>query len=137
MVDLGHGIEGHVELPLHEGGGSLLEGGDAVVGVAAVLGTVDLPLHDGPDVGRRHLVVLANPEVEHPSFGMIGNRLPLGSLDQLKLVDLGALAERCPADALGEAVLEPRVGGAGGGGRGGHRVWVSGAGMRDTGALAG
>jgi hypothetical protein len=47
--------------------------------------------------------------------------LPLGTLDQFELVDLGALAERRPADPLGETVLEPGVGGFCGGGRGGHR----------------
>src|SRR5207244_4156337 len=36
VVDLGHRVEGDAELPVHEGGGSVLERLDAVVRVAAV-----------------------------------------------------------------------------------------------------
>ena len=42
-------IELDVELPLHEAGGRLLERGDAVVGVAAVLRLVDLLGHHAAD----------------------------------------------------------------------------------------
>ena len=121
MVDLGDGVEGHAKLPQHEGSSGLLEGGDAVVGVAAVLGAVDLLLHYGPDVRRGHLVVLADAEVEHPPFGMVGDGLPLGPLDEFELVDLGALAELRPTDPLGESILEPGVCGIDGARGSGHR----------------
>ena len=42
VVDLRRRVELDAEVPLHEPGGRLLERRDAVVGVAAVLGPVDL-----------------------------------------------------------------------------------------------
>jgi hypothetical protein len=63
VVDLGHGVERDAELALHESRGGLLVFRDAVVGVAAVLGLVDLGLQDGPDVLGGGLVVLADAEI--------------------------------------------------------------------------
>src|SRR5205085_5543199 len=51
VVDLGGRVELDAEGPLHEGGGGLLEGGDAVVGVAAVLRLVHLALEHVADEG--------------------------------------------------------------------------------------
>ena len=80
------------ELPLHQPRRRLLERGDAVVGVAAVLGLVDLLGHDAADRLGGHLVVLADAEVDQPPLGMLGQGLPLGPLDLLELVDFGAFA---------------------------------------------
>ena len=121
VVDLGDWVEGHAKLLLHEGSGGLLEGGDPIVGVAAVLGTVHLLLHHGPHVRGCHLVIFADAEVEHAPFGMVGDGLPLGPLDEFELVDLGALAKIRPADPLGESILEPGVCGIDGAGGSGHR----------------
>ncbi len=95
-------IELDAELALHEAGRRLLEGRDAVVGVAAVFRLVDLVGHDAADVGGGHLVVLADAEVDQFPLGMIGQGLPLGPLDLLELVDLGAFAVVGAADAVGE-----------------------------------
>ena len=102
MVDLGGRIELDAELPGHEPGDRLLERRDAVVGVAAVLRLVDLLGHDAADRRVGHLVVLADAEVEQLPLGMLGQGLPLGPLDLLELVDLGAFAVAGPADALGK-----------------------------------
>ena len=121
MVDFGDGVERDAELPLHEGGDGLLVLRDAVVGIAAVLRAVDLLVHHRSDDLRGHLVVLADPEVEHPPLWMVGDRLPLGPLDELELVDLVPLAVLGSPDTGGEAVLEPgilRDGGCGGAGHG-------------------
>ena len=120
MVDFGDGVERDAKLPLHEGGDGLLVLRDAVVGVAAVLGAVDLLVHHRSDSFRSHLVVLADPEVEHPPFRMVGDGLTLGPLDELELVDLVPLAVLGPADAGGETVLEPGILRDGGGGGAGH-----------------
>ena len=120
MVDFGDGVERDAKLPLHEGGDGLLVLRDAVVGVAAVLGAVDLLVHHRSDSFRGHLVVLADPEVEHPPFRMVGDGLTLGPLDELELVDLVPLAVLGPADAGGETVLEPGILRDGGGGGAGH-----------------
>src|SRR5207344_124406 len=84
-------------------------GGDAIVGIPAVLRLADLLRHGPAHVLRRHAVVLADPEVEQQAIGMIGERLTLGALDLLELVDLGALAVVGAADAVGEQGLEVRV----------------------------
>ena len=125
MVDFADGVERDAKLPLHEGGDGLLVLRDAVVGVAAVLGAVDLLVHHRSDSFRSHLVVLADPEVEHPPLWMVGDGLTLGPLDELELVDLVPLAVLGSSDAGGETVLEPgilRDGGGGGAGHGWNRL---------------
>ena len=114
VVDLRDRVERDAEDLLHEAGGGFLEGGDAVVGVAAVFELVDLALERLAHQRIGHVVVLADAEVEQPALGMGGQGGPLGPLDLLELVDLGALAVVGAADALGEQRLEPGVG------RGGH-----------------
>ena len=106
VVDFRDRIEPHFELPLHEPGRRLLEGGDAVVGVAAVLGLVDLLGHDAADRLGGHLVVLADAEVEQTPLGVLGQGLPLGPLDLLELVDFRAFAVAAAADPLGEEMLK-------------------------------
>src|SRR6185369_6564835 len=91
---------------LHEARDRFLERRDAVVGVAAVLGAVDLGLHHAADALGRHRVVLADPEVDERPLGMVRQRLALRALDLLELVDVRALAVRRAADALGEEALE-------------------------------
>ena len=110
MVDLGDRVERDAEDLLHEAGGGFLEGGDAVVGVAAVLELVDLALERVADERVGHVVVLADAEVEQLPLGMGGQGGPLGPLDLLELVDLGALAVVGAADAVGEQGLKPGVG---------------------------
>ena len=110
VVDFGRRVERDAELALHEAGGRLLEGGDAVVGVAAVLGLVDLLGHAAADDLGGHRVVLADAEVEQLALGMVGQRLALGPLDLLELVDRGAFAVVGAADAVGEQRLEVGVG---------------------------
>ena len=87
-----------------------LNAGDAVVGIAAVLRLVDLLGHHAADALRRHRVVLADAEVEQLPLRVVGQRLPLGPLDLLELVDRGAFAVTGPADAVGEQALEIGVG---------------------------
>ena len=53
-----------------------------------------------------HLVVLADAEIDQRPLGMLGQRLPLGPLDLLELVDLGAFAVLGAADPLGKQLLE-------------------------------
>ena len=106
VIDLVDGIERHAELALHEPRGGLFEGGDAVVGVAAVFGLVDLGGHDAADARGGHLVVLADAEVDQPPLGVFGQRLAFGPLDLLELVDLAAFAVAGAADAVGEKLLE-------------------------------
>ncbi len=106
VVHLGRGIERHAEEALHEARGGFLEGGDPVVGIAAVLGLRDLLGHAAADRLGRHRVVLADAEVDERALGVVGECLALGALDLLELVDVGALAVLRPADALGEERLE-------------------------------
>jgi len=110
VIDFRHRIELHTQRAAHEPRGSVFEGLDAVIGVAAVLGTVDLFGHDAADRLRRHFVVLANAEVDQLPLGEIGQRLPLGSLDLLELIDLGPFAVVDPADAVGKELLKIRIG---------------------------
>ena len=98
-----------VELALHEAGDGFAEGGDAVVGVAAVFGLVDLLGHAAADELGGHGVVFADAEVEELALGMVGERLALGALDLLELVDRGAFAVVGAADAVGEERLEVGV----------------------------
>ena len=100
--DFGRRVEGDAVLALHEAGDRFAEGGDAVVGVAAVFGLVDFLGHAAADDLGGHLVVLADAEVEQLALGMIGERLALGPLDLLELVDGGAFAVVGAADAVGE-----------------------------------
>ena len=102
MTDLGHRVESHVELAVHELGRRILVILNAVVSVAAVLGLIYFAFQGIADDGGRHVVVLANAEVEELSLRVLGEGFPLGSLDLLELVDLGALAVIRPADAVGE-----------------------------------
>ena len=51
-------------------GGGLLEGCDAVVGVAAVFELVDLALEHLADQRIGHVVVFADAEVEQSALGM-------------------------------------------------------------------
>ena len=95
---------------LHEAGGGLLEGGDAVVGVAAVFDLVRLALEHVAHQRIGHVVVFADAEVEQPAFRVGGQGGALGPLDLLELVDLVALAVVGAADAVGEQRLEPGVG---------------------------
>ena len=99
------------KIRLHEAGGGFLEGGDAVVGVAAVFELVDLALERVAHQRIGHVVVFADAEVEQLAFGMGGQGGALGPLDLLELVDLGALAVVDAADAVGEQRLEPGIGG--------------------------
>ena len=99
-----------MELALHEAGDGLLEGGDAVIGITAVLRPVDLGGHDAAQGRRGHFVVLADAEVDQLPLRMIGQRLPLRPLDLLELVDLGTFAVVRPADAVGEEFLEIGIG---------------------------
>src|SRR5262249_20106006 len=94
---------------LHEARGGLLERGDAVVGVAAVLGRADLLRHPPAHGLGRHRVVLADAEVDERPLRVIGERLALRAFDLLELVDVRALAVLRAAEALGEETLEVRV----------------------------
>src|SRR5262249_51799522 len=105
----GLGIEPDPEEALHEARRGLLERRDAVVGVAAVLGLVDLRGHGAANQLGRHAVVLADAEIDQRTLGMGGERLALGTLDLLELVDLGALAVAGATDAVGEHGLEVGV----------------------------
>ena len=107
--DFGRRIERDVVLALHEAGGRLAEGGDAVVGVAAVLGLVDFLGHAAADDLGGHFVVFADAEIEELAVGKIGERFALGALDLFELVDRGAFAVVCAADAFGEEFLEVGV----------------------------
>ena len=73
--DFGWRVERDVVFALHEAGGGLAEGGDAVVGVAAVLGLVDFLGHAAADDLGGHLVVFADAEIEELAVGEIGERL--------------------------------------------------------------
>ena len=107
VVDLGRRVEVcHAEEARHVGGGGFLEGGDAVVGVAAVFGVVDGFLQGLADGARRHLVGLADAEVQHLTLGMRLAGGTLGALDLLEFVDGGVLAEGGAADAVGEKGLD-------------------------------
>ena len=133
VANLGHRIERHAELAGHELGGRFLVIGDAVVGVAAILELVGFRRQRGPDVSRGHVVVFADTEIEEPPVGEVGQRLALGALDLLELVDVGGFAVGGPPDALGEKALEPGVGGhrrslgSGGARRADHQSWGSAA----------
>ena len=109
VVDLLLRIEFDLELALHEAGGGLLEGGNAVVGITAVLRLVDLGGHHAADGRGGHLVVFADAEIDQPPLGMLGQRLALRPFDLLELVDLVAFAVIHAADAIGEHFLEVRV----------------------------
>ena len=109
LISVGR-VEGDAVLALHEAGGRLAEGGDAVVGVAAVFGLVDFLGHAAADDLGGHLVVLADAEVEQLALGMVGERLAFGALDLFELVDGGAFAVVGAADAVGEQRLEVGVG---------------------------
>ena len=100
---------------LHEPRGRLLVGRDAVVGVAAVFGPIDLAAIDGANAFRGHFVVFADAEIDQLPLGMLGQRLALGPLDLLELVDLGPFAVIGAANAVGEPGLKIRVGHRGSG----------------------
>ena len=100
------GIEFHLELALHETGDGLFEGGDAVVGITAVLRLIDLGGHHAANVGGGHFVVFADAEIDQFPLGVLGQGLPLRPLDLLELVDLAAFAVVRAADAVGEELLE-------------------------------
>ncbi len=106
MIDLADGIERHLELALHEAGNGLLECGDAVIGITAVLRLIDLGGHHAANVGGRHFVVFADAEIDQLPLRVLGQGLPLRPLDLLELVDLGAFAVVGAADAVGEKFLE-------------------------------
>jgi hypothetical protein len=81
VVDLGVGIEaGHAEELAHVLGGGDLELADAVVGVAAVGGIVDRLLQRLADGGGRHLVRLADAEVEQFDVGRAARAAALARL---------------------------------------------------------
>ena len=109
VVDFGFGIERDAEDLLHEIGGRFLEGGDAVVGVAAIFEPVDLALAGLADERIGHVVVFADAEIEQGAFGMGGQDGPLGPFDLLELVNFGALAVIGAADAVGEQGLKPGI----------------------------
>ena len=108
VAHLRHRVEGDAELPQHERRRRFLERGDAVVGVPAVLDPVDLDFHPLPHRLGRPVVVFADAEVEQRHVGPVGDGLPLGPLDLLELVDVGALAVLGTADAVGEQGLGTR-----------------------------
>ena len=111
------GIELDAEIALHEPRGRLFIGRDAVVGVAAVLRPIDLAGHHRAHALGRHLVVLADAEVDQLPLGMLGQGLALGPLDLLELIDRGALAVIGAADAVGKQLLKIRIA---------HRCLISG-----------
>ena len=96
------GSSGDVELALHEAGDRFAEGGDAVVGVAAVFGLVDFLGHAAADGLGGHGVVFADAEVEELALGVVGERFAFGALDLFELVDGGAFAVVGAADAVCE-----------------------------------
>jgi hypothetical protein len=114
VADFRHRVELDAELPLHELGGRVPVLLDAVVGVAAVLDAIGGRLQRLADDRVRHIVVLADAEIEELAFGVFGQRLPLRPLDLLELVDLGPLAVVRSSDALGKERLKPGIGGHGG-----------------------
>ena len=72
MVDLRDRIERNAEDLFHEAGGGFLEGGDAVVGVAAVFEFIHLALEHIAHHRIGQVVVFADAEVEQPPFRMGG-----------------------------------------------------------------
>jgi hypothetical protein len=106
VVDLRGGVERDSELSLHESRHRLLEFSDAVVSIASVLRSMNLPLHRLPHHRIGHRIIFADAEVDQPSIRIVGKRLPLGSLDLLKLVDLGPLAILSSPNPFGEKRLE-------------------------------
>src|SRR5262249_5299410 len=114
VVDLRGRVEADAKDLLHEAGGGLLEGGDAVVGVAPVVELVHLALENVADDGVGHVVVLADAEVEEAALGVGGQGGALGALDLPELVDLRALAVVSAAEAVGEQGLKPGVSRCGG-----------------------
>ena len=103
------GSKSNAEFPLHEPRRRVLERLDAVVGVAAILRPIDLLGHHAADRRIGHVVVLADAEIDQFSLGMLGQRFPLGPLDLLELVNLGAFSVVGAADALGEELLKVGV----------------------------
>ena len=91
-------------------GNGFAEGGDAVVGVAAVFGFVDLLGHAAADGLGGHGVVFADAEIEELPLGVVGERFTFGALDFFKLVDGGAFAVVGAADSVCEERLEVGVG---------------------------
>ncbi len=109
MIDLGLGVQADAEDLFHEAGGRLLEGGNAVVGVAAVFKLVDLALGCLADEGIGHVVVFADAEIQELPLWVGGQHRALGPLDLLELVNLAALAVIDAAQTLGEEGLKPGV----------------------------
>ena len=103
------GIERDVEDLLHEVGGDFLEGGDAVVGIAAVFELVDLRLATSRTSGSAMSSFSPMPKSSSSPLGMGGDGGPLGAFDLLELVNLGSFAVVGAADTVGEKRLEPRI----------------------------
>ena len=110
VVDLGRRVERHAVLALHEPRDRLLELRRTVVGVAAVFRLADFLGHPVQHDRVGHAVVFADAEVQQPPLGVLGQRLALGPLDLLELVDRGPLAVLGSADAVGEQRLKIRIG---------------------------
>ena len=109
MVDFAVRIELDAKIALHEPRHGFLEFGRAVVGIAPVFRPVDFLGHPRANALGRHLVVLADAEIDQRSLGMLGHRFALGSFDLLELVDLRAFAVIRAADALGKQSLKVRI----------------------------
>ncbi len=74
-ADFGRRVEVDAVFALHEAGRRFAEGGNAVVGVAAVFGFVDFLAHAAADDFGGHRVVFADAEVEQLPFGMVSEPL--------------------------------------------------------------
>src|SRR5438132_1550958 len=90
----------------HVVGRRLLEGRDAIVGIAAVLDLIDFGLERRANGRIGQLVVFADAKVEQFAIRIIGERLPLGPLDLLELVDVAAFAVGRADDALADLLDE-------------------------------
>jgi len=110
MVYLSDRIERHAKDALHEPRRCFLEGGDAVVRVAAIFKLVRLALEGLAHERIGHIVVLADAEVQQTPLGVSLQGGALGPLDLLELVDFGSLAVTAAANTVGKERLEPRIG---------------------------